>query len=63
MIQAEIQHISSNTNGEYDNLRIETKTLVTMTSSTYGTDVVFYQACREDIQTVADTLNEWLGRN
>ena len=63
MIQAEIQHISSDTGEEYDNLSIETKDMVTMTSSTYGSDVVFYQASREDVQAVADKLNEWLGRN
>ena len=62
MIQAQIQHISSDTNGEYDNLSIETKDMVTMTSSPLGTRVVFYQASRKDIQTVADTLNEWLWR-
>jgi len=62
MIQAQIQHISSDTNGEYDNLSIETKDMVTMTSSPLGTRVVFYEASREKIQAVADTLNEWLGR-
>ena len=63
MITASIQHISSDMGGEYDNLKLETKALVSMmTSSPSGTEVVFYQASRENIQAVADTLNEWLGR-
>ena len=63
MIQAQIQHISSDTGGEYDNLKLETKALVSMmTRSPGGTEVVFYQASREKIQAVADTLNEWLWR-
>ena len=59
MIEVKVQHLYSGE--EYDNLSVETKGMVTMTSSSLGTRVVFYEARREDIQGIADELNKWLG--
>jgi len=62
MINASIQHISSDT--EYDNLVVETKEHVDVTSSALlGTRAVFYQIPREEIQGIADKLNKWLEAN
>jgi len=65
MIKAEIQHISSDTNGEYNNLKLSTKDLMTaMTNSrACGTEICFYQTPREDIQGIVDKLNAWLEVN